>query len=148
MLEKKVIPRYRYHAARRELEPEEPSFYEASETPYRPALDVQKSATTLLLEIGTGVGSDSESPACHTWVVNLRDTIAGATWVQEESLDTNSLVNLAQRCSRMETVHRGSTFLQMVLELLFAAKINSYVHSLERFTVLTVCDLGFFTVKR
>ena len=120
------MPRTRYHAARdSEQEQEEAPFYEVSDTPYQPPSDIRRVATGLLLEIGMGIGTDPESFSCQEWICSLREAIEGASWEQEESLQTDSLVNLALRGSRIESVKRGSSFLQMILQLKFAAKINS-----------------------
>jgi hypothetical protein len=46
-------------------------------------------------------------------------------WVEgEEAFQGDSLAHLALRCSRSKMVDIGTTFVKMIYELLFCAKIN------------------------
>ncbi|KAJ3745911.1 hypothetical protein EV360DRAFT_90074 [Lentinula raphanica] len=104
------------------------SRWTVSSVPSSASQEVRHSAMTLLLEIGMGEGTSLEYSESTVWLGDLLEAIKGSSWEDLESLSTNNLVCLTRRLSRLEVLDTGLTFLRIMTELQFAAKINSILH--------------------
>ncbi|KAJ3718793.1 hypothetical protein C8R42DRAFT_723319 [Lentinula raphanica] len=83
---------------------------------------------TLLLEIGLGEGTSLEFSESTAWIADLPEAVKGISRADPVSLEANNLVCLTRRLSRLEVLDSGLTFLKIMTELQFAAKINSILH--------------------
>ncbi|KAJ3816362.1 hypothetical protein F5880DRAFT_1619423, partial [Lentinula raphanica] len=98
----------------------------ASSTPASPSPEVQIKALYLLSCLSLGRGTNANSLESNSWIEELFSSIQSMDWVEKGSaLENLSLINLARRCLRGEVVNVSSTFIGMIHELYFAAKINS-----------------------
>ncbi|KAJ3713083.1 hypothetical protein C8R42DRAFT_647105 [Lentinula raphanica] len=104
------------------------NLWAVSDKPATASQDVRNSAMLLLLEIGMGEGTWIQSQECTAWIQNLQQAVAVTPWEDIESLQGNNLACLTQRLLRVEALDAGLTFLRMMTELMFAAKINSILH--------------------
>lgn len=69
-------------------------------------------------------------PAGNEWVERIAQAVTGMAWAeQEEAFSSNTLLHIAQRCRRAETLDVGMRFVKLMCELLFAAKVNRYTGS-------------------
>ncbi|KAJ3725308.1 hypothetical protein C8R42DRAFT_640192 [Lentinula raphanica] len=90
-----------------------------------PSREVQQESTLLLLAL-------SSSPNSLDWVEEFVKAIQGEPWAETDSLISESLKNLALRCSRSKNMDAFATFCRMLNELMFAAKVNSIIHAQRR----------------
>ncbi|KAJ3818973.1 hypothetical protein F5880DRAFT_1616881 [Lentinula raphanica] len=104
------------------------SRWSVSSSPSAASPEVRHSAMTLLLEIGMGEETSLEYAESTAWMANLLEVVKGSSWGNAESLQANNLVCLTRRLSRLEVLDTGLTFLKIMTELQFAAKINSILH--------------------
>ncbi|KAJ3710811.1 hypothetical protein C8R42DRAFT_757290 [Lentinula raphanica] len=104
------------------------SGWQVSSTPAPSSKEVRNSATLLLLEIAMGEGMWIESSCCDVWIDKLHNTVKGKQWDEEVSVESGNLTNLARLLRRSEAAEVGVTFVRMMMELMFAAKINSILH--------------------
>ncbi|KAJ3751996.1 hypothetical protein EV360DRAFT_89177 [Lentinula raphanica] len=104
------------------------SRWTVSSVPSAASQEVRHSAMTLLLEIGLGEGTSLEFSESTAWIADLLEAVKGISWADPVSLEANNLVCLTRRLSRLEVLDSGLTFLKIMTELQFAAKINSILH--------------------
>ncbi|KAJ3831203.1 hypothetical protein F5878DRAFT_667805 [Lentinula raphanica] len=84
--------------------------------------DVQEESFLLLLSLYS-------TPESLDWVPEFTRALEGESWAQEDALATESLENLALRCSRSKSMSLLGTFCRMLNELMFTAKVNSIFHA-------------------
>lgn len=59
------------------------------------------------------------------WVEEVANLIEGSDWGnQVEALEGHSLLQIARRCERAESVNWGANFVRIMAECFFAAKVN------------------------
>ncbi|KAE9385746.1 hypothetical protein BT96DRAFT_949623 [Gymnopus androsaceus JB14] len=102
--------------------------YEAVAEPALPSQLIQSQVTALMMCIAFGVSSTPAIDSGGLFVEQMYDIVSGAPWAQSEASSCDSLLNLAQQCHRGEEVEMGATFVSMIHELIFVAKINSILH--------------------
>ncbi|KAJ3710689.1 hypothetical protein C8R42DRAFT_729129 [Lentinula raphanica] len=90
-----------------------------------PSREIQQESTLLLLAL-------SSSPNSLDWVEEFVKAIQGEPWAETDALTSESLKNLALRCSRSKNMDAFATFCRMLNELMFAAKVNSIIHAQRR----------------
>ncbi|KAJ3817103.1 hypothetical protein F5880DRAFT_1512059 [Lentinula raphanica] len=90
-----------------------------------PPREVQQESTLLLLTL-------SSSPDSMDWVEEFVEAIKGEPWAEHDALTSDSLKNLAFRCSRSKNMDMFTTFCRMLNELMFTAKVNSIIHAQQR----------------
>ncbi|KAJ3963494.1 hypothetical protein EV361DRAFT_956974, partial [Lentinula raphanica] len=90
-----------------------------------PSQQVQQETTLLLLSLSTS------SDSLH-WVEEFVGAIKGQAWAECDALISESLKNLALRCSHSKNMDVFATFCRMLNELMFAAKVNSVIHAQQR----------------
>ncbi|KAJ3835470.1 hypothetical protein F5878DRAFT_663832 [Lentinula raphanica] len=90
-----------------------------------PSQEVQQESTLLLLALSSS--SDSLD-----WAEEFVKAIDGEPWTKSDALTTESITNLAHRCSRSKNMDTFATFCRMLNELMFAAKVNSIIHAQQR----------------
>ncbi|KAJ3965782.1 hypothetical protein EV361DRAFT_872919 [Lentinula raphanica] len=122
------------------------SGWQVSPTPASSSKEVRNAATSLLLEITMGEGMWIESPGCVPWIDRLLQAVKGKPWEDGESLETVNLSNLTRLLRLAETADVGVTFVHMMMELLFAAKINSVLHH-ERLSLIEVGEVEKASLK-
>lgn len=98
--------------------------YEAVAEPALTSQLIQSQVTALMMCIAFGVSSTPAIDSGRLFVEQMYDIVSGAPWAQSEALSCDSLLNLAQQCHRGEEVEMGATFVSMIHELIFVAKIN------------------------
>lgn len=97
--------------------------YVSVQEPSLPSADIQSCTSALLLKLASCHLSDVDS-----WVDEVTEVVKGSDWVsQTEALADNCLLQIAQRCQRAEAVNTGASFVRIVAELSFAAKVNGQV---------------------
>ncbi|KAJ3831615.1 hypothetical protein F5878DRAFT_647485, partial [Lentinula raphanica] len=103
------------------LNPSDASFVYS---PYRasPSQAVREECSLLLLNL-------SSSPNSLDWVEEFSRDLEGEPWAEADALTTESLKNLALRCSRSQKLNLLGTFCKMLNELMFTAKVNSIFHA-------------------
>lgn len=126
-LAKKRQISHHYGEALRYSEGEEDNRYEVSDVPAPPSAETQRRSITLFLQLTMGPEMAIDSLETDLWVKHLADAVSCTPWDNVNSLNSNALLNLAQRCLRAEMVNIGMAFVKMVNEMLFAAKINRYI---------------------
>lgn len=116
--------RKRQKVAHRRYDLEEGPRYQETENPAKPSEDIRSRAAVLMLKFSS---ASSSASAGAEWVEGLYQSVIHVkNWAeQEEATASDTLLHLAQRCRRAETVDIGMRFIKMMYELLFAAKINS-----------------------
>ncbi|KAJ3753362.1 hypothetical protein EV360DRAFT_87872 [Lentinula raphanica] len=122
------------------------SGWQVSPTPASSSKEVRNTATSLLLEITMGEGMWIESPGCVPWIDRLLQAVKGKPWEDGESLETVNLSNLTRLLRLAATADVGVTFVHMMMELLFAAKINSVLHH-ERLSLIEVGEVEKASLK-
>ncbi|KAJ3832077.1 hypothetical protein F5878DRAFT_647089, partial [Lentinula raphanica] len=90
-----------------------------------PSQQVQQDSTLLLLSL-------SCSPDGLDWVGGFVKALEGQVWADCDALISESLKNLALRCSRSKNMDVFATFCRMLNKLMFAAKVNSIIHAQQR----------------
>ncbi|KAJ3963347.1 hypothetical protein EV361DRAFT_967697, partial [Lentinula raphanica] len=89
-----------------------------------PSREVQQESTLLLLAL-------SGSPDSLDWVEEFVKAIKGEPWSEYDALTSESLKNIALRCSHSKNMDVFATFCRMLNELMFAAK-TSVIHAQQR----------------
>lgn len=109
---------------------EQPQKYVGVLTPMAPSPEILSQTMGWLSKMASSHINDLD-----TWVEEVTKLLNGSEWAsQSEALSDNSLLHIAQRCQRAETVSSGANFVKIMAELFFAAKVNGY----SFFTYLTL----------
>ncbi|KAE9395718.1 hypothetical protein BT96DRAFT_997413 [Gymnopus androsaceus JB14] len=103
---------------------EEPR-YEIAKDPALPSALIQSQVAGLMTRIAFGLSSSPGLDFGGSFVERMHSAVSGAPWAHPEALSSDSLLNIAHRCARGEVVEVGAIFVNMIHELMFAAKINS-----------------------
>lgn len=114
-----VSKRKKQRVAIRDYESGEGQRYSETDKAAAPSEANQSKATAFLLRFA----SVSTRP---DWIEQIYQAIVPLTaWAeQKDAFASDTLLNLAQRCLRAETVSVGMRFVKIMYELLFAAKVN------------------------
>lgn len=101
---------------------EESQKYVGVSEPTPPSQEILSQTSGLLSKIASSHIEDLE-----TWVEDISNLMNGSEWAsQAEALGNNSLLCIARRCQRAETISSGANFVRIMAELFFAAKVNGY----------------------
>ncbi|KAJ3964670.1 hypothetical protein EV361DRAFT_955725 [Lentinula raphanica] len=84
-----------------------------SSNPAEPNPEILAAASSLLIEISTGKGTRVDTPENEAWIQKLKAIVQGLEWDAPNYFESNSLFNLAKRCSQSDAVEVGVTFTKM-----------------------------------
>lgn len=121
--------------------PQESQKYVDVQMPAAPSLEILSRTSGWLAKIASSHISDTES-----WVEEVSNLMNGLEWAsQTEALADDSLLHVAQRCQRAETISSGANFVKIMAELFFAAKVNGYSFSLFIPYICLITLTGFYS---